>query len=102
MRVEDVVHIGSAGGAELLGLDGTGTLAVGQAADLAIYDLDEPRHFGLHDPGIGPVASGGRTRLRAVLVQGRIVVENDTIPGLDLAQLRHEAQTFVQGILNGP
>jgi hypothetical protein len=35
-------------------------------------------------------------------VQGRIVVENDTIPGLDLAQLRREAQTFVQGILNGP
>jgi cytosine/adenosine deaminase-related metal-dependent hydrolase len=77
-------------------------LAVGQAADLAIYDLDHPRHFGLHDPAIGPVASGGRARLRAVLVQGRVVVENDTIPGLDLAQLRHEAQTFVQGILNGP
>jgi cytosine/adenosine deaminase-related metal-dependent hydrolase len=102
MRVEDVVRIGSAGGAALLGLPGTGSLAVGQAADLAIYDLDQPRHFGLHDPAIGPVASGGRTRLRAVLVQGRIVVEHDTIPGLDLAQLRRDAQAFVQGILNRP
>ena len=102
MRVEDVVRIGSAGGAALLGLPGTGSLAVGQAADLAIYDLDQPRHFGLHDPAVGPVASGGRTRLRAVLVQGRIVVEHDTIPGLDLAQLRRDAQAFVQGILNRP
>jgi 8-oxoguanine deaminase len=96
MTVEDVVHIGTAGGARVLGLNGVGTLQVGMAADLAVYDLDQPRHFGLHDPAIGPVASGGRPTLRAVLVQGRVVVENDQIPGLDMAQLRHDAQAFVQ------
>jgi ABC-type transport system substrate-binding protein len=37
--------------------------------------------------------------LRLALVQGRIVVENDTIPGLDLAQLRAEAQAFVKTML---
>jgi cytosine/adenosine deaminase-related metal-dependent hydrolase len=66
------------------------------AADITIYDLDQPRHFGLHDPAIAPVASGGRTTLRALLVQGRVVVENDTVPGLDLAQLRADAQALVQ------
>ncbi len=95
MTVEDVVHIGTQGGARLLGLAGVGTLEVGQAADLAVYDLDQPRYFGLHDPAIGPVASGGRPTLRALLVQGRVVVENDAIPGLDLAHLRRDAQTFV-------
>jgi 8-oxoguanine deaminase len=95
IAVEDVVHIGTAGGARLLGLDGVGTLAPGMAADLAIYDLDDPRHFGLHDPGIAPVASGGRPRLRALLVEGRVVVDNDTIPGLDLAALKREAQALV-------
>jgi cytosine/adenosine deaminase-related metal-dependent hydrolase len=99
ITVEDVVHIGTAGGARLLGLEGVGTLEVGQAADLAVYDLDQPRYFGLHDPAIGPVASGGRPTLRALLVQGRVVVENDTIPGLDLAQLRHDAQTFVERVI---
>ena len=99
MTVEDVVHIGTAGGARLLGLDGVGTLEVGQAADLAVYGLDQPRYFGLHDPAIGPVASGGRPTLRALLVQGRVVVENDTIPGLDLAQLRHDAQAFVEQVI---
>jgi hypothetical protein len=34
-----------------------------------------------------------------VLVQGRTVVEHDTIPGLDLAQLRREAQDFVRRLL---
>jgi cytosine/adenosine deaminase-related metal-dependent hydrolase len=100
LRVEDVVHLGTAGGAAMMGLAGLGTLEVGQAADLAVYDLDQPRYFGLHDPAIGPVASGGAASLRAVLVHGRIVVENGTIPGLDLAQLRREAEAFVQGILS--
>jgi cytosine/adenosine deaminase-related metal-dependent hydrolase len=98
MTVEDVVRIGTAGGARMLGLDGVGSLAVGQAADLVVYDLDQPRYFGLHDPAIGPVASAGRPTLRAVLVHGRVVVENDRIPGLDMAQLRRDAQDLVRGM----
>jgi len=93
------VHIGTQGGAQVLGLPGVGTLAVGQAADLAIYTLDQPRYFGLHDPAIGPVASGGRCNLRAVLVQGRVVLENDQIPGLDMAELGAQAQAFVKSVL---
>jgi cytosine/adenosine deaminase-related metal-dependent hydrolase len=99
MTVEDVVHIGSAGGARVLGLPGVGTLEIGQAADLALYDLEHPRFFGLHDEAVGPVVAGGAPRLRALLVHGRIVVENDQIPGLDLAQLRRDAAAFVQRIL---
>lgn len=95
MSVEDVVHIGTAGGARMLGLDGVGTLAVGMAADIAVYDLDQPRHFGLHDPALGPVVGGGRPTLRALLVHGRRVVENDAIPGLDMAQLRADATRLV-------
>jgi len=96
LTVEDVVHVATQGGARMLGLDGVGTLQVGMAADLAIYELNQPRHFGLHDPAVGPVASGGRPSLRALLVQGRVVVEDDAIPGMDLAQLGREAQELVQ------
>jgi cytosine/adenosine deaminase-related metal-dependent hydrolase len=99
MTAEDVVHIGTAGGARVLGLPGVGTLQPGMAADIAVYSLDQPRHFGLHDPAVGPVVGGGRPTLRALLVQGRIVVENDTIPGLDMAQLRAEAAAFVKQVM---
>jgi cytosine/adenosine deaminase-related metal-dependent hydrolase len=95
LAVEDVVRLGTAGGARVLGLDGVGTLAPGMAADFAVYDLDAPRFFGLHDPAIGPVASGGRPRLRALVCNGRIVVEDDAIPGLDLGALRHDAAALV-------
>lgn len=44
------------------------------------------------------MASGGRPRLKALLVGGRVVVEDDTIPGLDLAALRREARVLVEGM----
>jgi cytosine/adenosine deaminase-related metal-dependent hydrolase len=102
LSVDDVVHLGTAGGARVLGLGGAGgigTLAVGMAADLAVYDLDDPRFFGLHDEAIGPVVAGGRPRLKALVVNGRVVLEDDQIPGLDLAALRHEAASAVRGML---
>lgn len=77
---------GSAGGAQILGLAQSGTLQVGMQADLAIYRLDDPRYFGLHDMAIGPVACGGRAALKALLLNGRPIVEDDAIPGLDLTR----------------
>ncbi|MDB5730965.1 MAG: isoxanthopterin deaminase [Variovorax sp.] len=99
VTAEQVVHWATAGGARVLGFDGVGTLAVGQAADFAVYDLDDPRYFGLHDPAIGPVVSGGRPRLKWLFADGRIVVEDDVIPGLDMARLRAEARTEVRRLI---
>jgi 8-oxoguanine deaminase len=98
MTAEDVVHIGTAGGAQMMGLQGVGSLQVGMAADIAVYDLDQPRHFGLFDEAVGPVVGGGRPTLRALLVGGRVVVENDQIPGLDMGQLRADAKAFVERV----
>jgi len=93
---EDVLRWATAGGAEVLGLPAIGTLAVGQAADIAIFDLTHPRYAGLHDPLVAPIASGGVAHLRHVLVAGRPVVVNGEIPGLDLAQLSARAAAVVR------
>ncbi|EWY37563.1 amidohydrolase [Skermanella stibiiresistens SB22] len=94
VRVEDVVRWATAGGATVLGLPAIGTLEVGKAADIAVFDLSQPRHAGLHDPLIGPVVSGVATA-RHVLVGGKPVVENGAIPGLDLAALSAHAARVV-------
>lgn len=96
VTVEDVIHWGTRGGACVLGIDNIGAIEPGRAADLAVYDLAEPRYAGLHDPAIGPVASGGRPKLRLLTVQGRVVVENDAIPGLDLPRLLARAREAVR------
>jgi cytosine/adenosine deaminase-related metal-dependent hydrolase len=95
VTAEDVVHWATAGGARVLGLPQTGTLVPGQQADIAIFDLDQPRHFGMHDPLIAPVTCAGSARLRYLMVGGRIVVENGAIPGLDIQKLRSDAARVV-------
>jgi 8-oxoguanine deaminase len=97
VTIEQLVHWASAGGARVLGFEGVGTLAVGQAADLAVWRLDDdPRFFGLHDPAIAPIASGARPKLKWLLAAGAILVEDDCIPGLDMAELRASALAAVK------
>ena len=96
VTAEDVVHWATAGGARVLGLPQIGTLAPGQQADIAIFTLDEPRHFGMHDPLIAPVTCAGSAKLRYLLIGGRIVVEDGAIPGLDLQKLKSDAARVVK------
>ena len=96
VTVEDIVHWGSSGGARVLGFESVGELTPGSAADIAVYSLDDPRFFGLHDAALAPVVSGGRPSLRWLLVNGRVVVERDTIPGIDLAELASKARHAVR------
>jgi len=98
--VEDVVRWGTAGGAAVLGLGAVGTLQPGQAADFSLYGLDrDPRYFGLHDPAIGPVASGGTADLRYLFVAGREVVRDGRIPQLDVLELGRRSGEAVRALL---
>lgn len=97
--VEDVIHWGTRGGARVLGLDNVGAIEVGRAADLAVYELDQLRYAGLHDPAIGPVVGGGRPKLRWLTAQGRVVVEHDAIPGIDVPRLLARAREAVGRLL---
>lgn len=92
VAVEDVIRWGTAGGADVLGFAAGGRLAPGALADIAIYRLDEARYLGLNDRAIGPVVSGGRPFLRALLVGGKVVAENDKVPGLDMEELAGRAR----------
>ncbi|MCC8394657.1 amidohydrolase family protein [Paraburkholderia sp. MMS20-SJTR3] len=97
--IADVIHWGTAGGARVMGLTEVGRIAPGFAADLAVYRLDDPRYFGLHDPAIGPVASGGRPSLAALFCAGKRVVADDQIDGVDLRELARDARAAVRELL---
>jgi cytosine/adenosine deaminase-related metal-dependent hydrolase len=96
VRCEDILRWATAGAAEVLGWPAIGTIAVGQAADIAVFDLAHPRYAGLHDPLVAPVASGGGAHVRHALVGGRSVVEDGVIPGLDLPALTARASAVVK------
>lgn len=98
--IEETIHWGSAGGARVLGLDAVGTLEAGKAADLVLYDISDLRFNGFHDLAVAPVAAGEPARVRYNVVNGRVVVDNGVIPGLDLDALRYEAAEGVKLLLD--
>lgn len=97
ITAEEVLHMGTQGGAQVLGLGAVGTLAVGQAADLIVLPLNEPRQWGLHDVAMAPVVSGAG-RPSHVLCHGRVVVDGGLIPGLDMDQLKADAFAAVRAM----
>lgn len=99
VSVEDVVSWSSENGARMLGFDDTGTLEPGMAADIAVFDLAQPRYAGLHDALIGPVVCAGSAHMRALVVGGREIVIDGQIPALDLEILSRDARAGVARLL---
>jgi cytosine/adenosine deaminase-related metal-dependent hydrolase len=98
LRVDEVIAMGTRQGALVLGLDGVGNIAPGQAADIAIYRLDQAAHLGLHDPGLAPVISG-RATVQALFINGIQRVARGRVMGLDWADLHSQARRAVKQLM---
>lgn len=72
------------GGADALGRPDLGRLKPGALADLVVWDLASPHLGQLPDPIQRLVLSGSRRDARMVVVDGRIVVDDGRLPGVDL------------------
>jgi 8-oxoguanine deaminase len=88
----DALRWATKGSAACTGRSDVGEIAVGKMADLALFKLDELRFSGSGDPLAALVLCGAHSSDR-VMVGGRWIVEDGTIPGLDLKDLirRHSA-----------
>lgn len=87
ISVDDALRWATAGGARVLHRPSLGTLAAGQLADFALYDLEELRFSGNADPVAALIQSGGH-RAKHVMVNGEWRVRDHVLPGIDLARLR--------------
>lgn len=83
----DALRWATQGSAACLGRSDLGRIAPGLEADLALFRLDELRYTGAGDP-LAALILCGASRADRVMVAGRWVVEDGTIPGLDLPTLR--------------
>jgi len=89
---KDALRWATRGSAACVGRPELGEIAVGKAADLALFKLDELRFSGHGDPLAALVLCGAH-RADRVMVGGKWVVSDGAIAGLDLADLiqRHSA-----------
>lgn len=82
------------GGAAALGRADLGRLAPGAKADITVVDLSALRTGPIDDPIRTLMLNCTGSCVRDVIVNGRHVVQNRTIPGLDIDSLRGWAQDY--------
>lgn len=98
-HLETVLHWGSRDGARLLGLNDLGEIAVGQAADLVLYDIRKPRFSGVHTPLMAPLLCAEPTAVKHSFINGKPVVRDGQVKGLDEAELVASVQASVNTLL---
>jgi cytosine/adenosine deaminase-related metal-dependent hydrolase len=97
----DVFSAATLGGAVSVGREDLGRLAAGARADIAIIDLSGRgtlRYGPVRDPVKSLVECGVGDDVDTVIVDGRICMENGIIPGVDLAQVRRDAQAAAEQV----
>lgn len=82
----DALRWATQGSARCLGRNDIGMIKVGQQADLALFNLDEPRFSGHGDPLAALILCGAH-KAEHVMVAGKWRVTNGVIIGLDLDEL---------------
>jgi cytosine/adenosine deaminase-related metal-dependent hydrolase len=97
----EVFEAATLGGARSVGRDDLGRLCADALADIIIIDLsgrNTLRYGPVRDPVKSVVECGIGDDVETVIVDGRLCMEDRTIPGIDFAQLRAEAQAASEQI----
>jgi cytosine/adenosine deaminase-related metal-dependent hydrolase len=92
----DMYRAATLGGARMLGRDDLGRLAPGTKADITVVDLSTPRTGPIDDPIRTIVMNANGAQVKTVIVDGRTVVENGAVPGVDVDAMRRRAQTYFE------
>ena len=86
-------------GARMLGFEQIGRVEAGWAADLALFDVKDIPYVGaLSDPAAALIFSGYDHRAAWTIVNGRVVVENRRLVGMDETELVEKATAAVNGL----
>ena len=87
------------GGAEALGLvDIIGSVEVGKAADLILFDVSGVRSVPLYDPYAAVLYSMSSSDISDVMVQGRFLLRSRQLTTIDFITVMNEARSYQERI----
>ncbi len=92
LRSEDMFDAATLGGADALRRPDLGRLQAGAAADIVVHDFGHDRIGQIIDPIQTMMVGGAGRDVRSVVVAGRFVVVDGTLPGFDLEAAHRRAQ----------
>ncbi|HEX3488241.1 MAG TPA: 8-oxoguanine deaminase [Streptosporangiaceae bacterium] len=102
LSVRQSLELATLGGARLLGREvEIGSLEVGKLADVALWRLDTLPHAGIADP-VAALVLGSPAPLELLLVNGRPVVERDTVLTVDEAEVARAAARAAAKLTGSP
>lgn len=99
VRSEDYYDAATIGGADALGRPDLGRLQPGSRADITVFDLDRPHLGQVIDPIQTMLLAGHGRDFSTVIIDGRFVMENRTIPGIDEAKDKARTQAQFEGVM---
>lgn len=95
-----VLEMATLGGARALGMeDQLGSLEAGKRADLIVVDLGAPRLHPLFDPVSHLVYATKGADVRHSIVEGRVVMRDRKVLGLDTAKVLADAERYRQQVV---
>jgi cytosine/adenosine deaminase-related metal-dependent hydrolase len=97
---DEVLEMATIAGARALGLDGRiGSLEVGKRADVIVCRLDRPQTTPVHDPVATLLFQAYGTEVDTVMVDGRVLLRDGRLRGMDEAAVCRDAQARSTTIL---
>lgn len=100
ITAEQVLEMATRDGARALGLErSVGTLEPGKRADFFIADLSSAHAAPVHNPVSALVYAATGQEVRTVIVDGRVVLDEGTVPGIDEADLIARAQRAADALV---
>jgi len=100
MPAKDALRIATRGGAEVLGRNDIGSIEPGKAADIVLFDLNSLAYAGaMSDPVAALLFCGYDHRAWLTMVNGRIVVRDKQLVGIDQFELKRKADKIAKGLI---
>jgi cytosine/adenosine deaminase-related metal-dependent hydrolase len=99
MPVRDALHIATRGGARCLGRDDTGSLQVGWAGDIVLFDADDLQVAGGAEDLVAAVVLGA-PKPHTVIVGGHPVVRSGRLVRADAEQISREQRSASRRLLS--
>ncbi len=99
-RFRDIFHAATIGSAEFLGRSDLGRLSPGAKADMIAVDLSGFHLGPIDDPFISMCMSATGRDVMLSIINGRIVMKNRQLPGVDLEELKMKGQSYFTKLKN--
>ena len=97
----EVLKMATVNGARAIGMEGRlGVIQEGALADIVMFDIEKPHFYPRHDLVATLVYCGKSSDVNTVIVNGRIIVENRELCGVNLDALCQQTQLCVEEILS--